>query len=69
MRQYIESIHCDGEVKEKIWKILDNIPLRDVVLYAKKRNAHGYNRAWRIEENGDIIEAHCDPAFLQYLNQ
>ena len=36
MRQYIESVHCNGEVKEKIWKILDNIPLRDVVLYAKK---------------------------------
>lgn len=69
MRQYIESVHCNGEVKEKIWKILDDIPLRDVVLYAKKRNAHGYNRAWRIEENGDIIEAYCDPAFLQYLNQ
>lgn len=69
MRQYIESVHCNGEVKEKIWKILDYIPLRDVILYAKKRNAQGYNRAWRIEENGEVIEAHCDQAFLQYLNQ
>ncbi len=69
MRQYIESVHCNGEVKEKIWKILDDIPLRDVVLYAKKRNTEGYNRAWRIEENGEIIEAHCNPAFWQYLNQ
>ena len=36
MRQYIESVHYNGEVKEKIWKILDYIPLRDVILYAKK---------------------------------
>lgn len=69
MRQYIESIHCNGEVKEKIWKILDCTLLQDVILYAKKRNASGYNRAWRIEEDGKIIEAHCNPAFWQYLNQ
>lgn len=36
MRQYIESIHCNGEVKEKIWKILDCTLLQDVILYAKK---------------------------------
>ena len=69
MRQYIESVHCNGEVKEKIWKILDCAPLQDVILYAKKRNTEGYNRAWRIEKDGKTIEAHCDPAFLQYLNQ
>lgn len=69
MRQYIESVHCKGEVKEKIWKILDCTSLQDIILYAKKRNTEGYNRAWRIEENGEIIEAHCNPAFWQYLNQ
>lgn len=68
MRQYIESVHCNGEVKERIWNILDHVSIHDVVLYAKRRNMEGYNRAWRIEENGKIIKAHCDTAFWQYLN-
>ena len=41
MRQYIESVHCNGEVKEKIWKILDYIPLQNVILYAKKKKCAG----------------------------
>ena len=69
MRRYIESIHYNGEVKEKIWKILDYIPIQEVILYAKKRNTEGYNKAWRIEDDGKIIEYHCDSAFWQYLNQ
>ena len=68
MRQYIESMHCNGEVKERIWKILDHVSIHEVILYAKERNMEGYNRAWRIEEDGKIIEAHCDPDFWQYLN-
>ena len=69
MRQYIESIHYNGEVKEKIWNILDYVSIHDVILYAKRRNMEGYNTAWRIEEDGKIIEAHCDPSFWQYLNE
>lgn len=68
MRQYIESVHCNGEVKERIWNILDHVSTKDVVLYAKRRNMEGLNRAWRIEEDDKIIEAHCDPSFWQYLN-
>lgn len=68
MKQYIESVHYNGEVKERIWNILDSASIEDVIAYAKKRNALGYNRAWRIEENGKIIKAHCDPDFWQYLN-
>ena len=48
----------EGEVKERIWKILDHVSIHDVILYAKRRNMEGYNRAWRIEEDGKIIEAH-----------
>lgn len=67
--KYIESTHYKGEVKERIWKILDHVSIKDVVLYAKRRNMEGLNRAWRIEdENGEILESHCDPAFWQYLN-
>lgn len=68
MKQYIESVHCKGEVKERIWKILDHVSIHDVILYAKRRNMEGLNRAWRIEEDSKIIEAYCDPAFWQYLN-
>lgn len=68
MRQYIESVHYNGEVKEKIWNILDSASIVKVVADARKRNCLGYNRAWRIEEDGKIIEAHCDPSFWQYLN-
>lgn len=67
--KYIESIHYKGEVKERIWKILDHVSIKDVVLYAKRRNIKGLNRAWRIEnENGEILYLHCDPAFWQYWN-
>lgn len=68
MRQYIESTHYNGEVKEKIWNILDSANISDVINLARKRNVLGYNRAWRIEDNGKIIGSHCDPAFWQYLN-
>lgn len=68
MRQYIESVHYNGEAKERIWSILDHVSTKDVILYAKRRNMEGYNRAWRIEENGEIIDCHCDPDFWQYLN-
>lgn len=63
MRQYIESVHCNDEVKERIWNILDHVSIHDVILYAKRRNMEGCNRAWRIEEDGKIIESHCDPDF------
>ena len=70
MKQYIESVHCNGEVKERIWNILDYASIKDIVLYAKRRNMEGLNRAWRIEgENREILESHCDPAFWQYLNR
>lgn len=69
MRQYIESVHYNGEVKERIWKILDHVSIIEVAKYARKRNELGYNRAWRIEEDSKIIEAHCDPDFWQYLNR
>lgn len=68
MRQYIESTHYNGEVKEKIWNILDSANISDVINLARKRNVLGYSRAWRIEEGGKIIESHCDPDFWQYLH-
>lgn len=69
MKQYIESVHYNEEVKERIWNILDHVSIIEVVKCARKRNELGYNRAWRIEKDGKIIESHCDPAFWQYLNE
>lgn len=37
MKQYIESVHYNGEVKERIWNILDHVSIHDVILYAKKK--------------------------------
>ena len=54
MRQYIESVHCNGEVKEKIWKILDYIPLQNVILYAKKRNGRKNARNPKTGETKNI---------------
>lgn len=68
MKRYIGSVHCKGEVKERIWNIPDHVSIIEVVKHARRRNTLGYNRAWRIEEDGKIIEAHCDPNFWQYLN-
>lgn len=68
MRQYIESTHYNGEAKERIWNTSKDVSTAKLVIYAIKRNALGYNRAWRIEEDGKIIKSHCDASFWQYLN-
>lgn len=66
--KYIESTHCNGEIKERS-VIFPDANIQKIKAQARKRNLLGYNRAWRIEnENGEILYSHCDPAFWQYLN-